>query len=175
MGLKHPGGWHTRAGDQSPEKGLRQAGRPGPCSFSAHCASCTESHWETWPLPRPPSGWSGTQPSPASLGLGVLPSRGWSLSWTQTGRSTWQPRIRKMRGIVEPALPSERRADSCSTAALERGGGTAQRQGWRWKQKASLSVHLLTLPRLPGRVPGQLATHDRRSSGAYPSYEETQQ
>ena len=125
--------------------------------------------------PPPPSGWSGTQPSPASLGLGVLPSRGWSLSWTQTGRSMWQPRIRKMRGIVEPALPSERRADSCSTAALERGGGTAQRQGWRWKQKASLSVHLLTLPRLPGRVPGQLATHDRRSSGAYPSYEETQQ
>lgn len=55
VGLKHPGGgWRTGAGDQSPERGLRQAGRPGPCSFTAHCASCTESHWETWPLPLAP-------------------------------------------------------------------------------------------------------------------------
>ena len=45
------GGWHAGAEDQSPERGLRPAGRPGPCSFTTLCASCTESLWETWPFP----------------------------------------------------------------------------------------------------------------------------
>ena len=154
------GGWHAGAEDQSPEKGLRPAGRPGPCSFTTLCASCTESLWETWPFPL------------ARLWLVRNPA-----FTCQSG-----PRGAPVRAL-EPVLgrdckehvATQDREDAghCGTCTCFREtsrqllcGSFRERKGYcpetglDVEAEVSLSAHLLALPRLPGRAPGKLATHN---------------
>ena len=154
------GGWHAGAEDQSPERGLRPAGRPGPCSFTTLCASCTESRWETWPFPLARL-WLVRNPAfTCQSGLRGAPVRALEPVLGTDCKEHVATQDREDAGHCGTCTCFRETSRQLFCGSFRERKGYCPETGLEVEAEVSLSAHLLALPRLPGRVPGQLATQD---------------